>query len=430
MTVASKLGQLAGVTRLAGSIHLAGPIRLAGIVVVCAAVFGSVNVSAQPLVTGDLTIYYNFDSFTDHVMDGSGNGFNGKVKDSLPGADNMRNVTDEGLPLLTTGVISNDTTLTKRGAGSIKFTQSDQPLNDPVFLDMDGSVITANAPTKVPKTAMTVGAWLNIPEIHAPNTLGSGDDWNRDASIMQGASAGHATPHFQLQCNDVSTSDCGRIRLSIRNGDNPSENITNANLVGGVDVGNPYVNQNEIDSMGAAPETYPLNEWFHLAFTFDQAANGGAGHYAVYYNGVVIRSGPSNGPADPKEIGAWALRGPVDFYDGLGIGAVYDSGDRRLHGNMDEFYLFTRALTPAEIATLAMVDTSLAGDYNDDGTVNAADYTVWRDGGSPDSTQAGYDLWKANFGNSGSGGGASVPEPSTIGLLLVCMGIFAARLRK
>lgn len=71
----------------------------------------------------------------------------------------------------------------------------------------------------------------------------------------------------------------------------------------------------------------------------------------------------------------------------------------------------------------------LSGDYNGDGTVDAADYTVWRDnlgatedgsvlsgngnGGTVDNTD--YDLWKTNFGNSSvSGAGSSaVPEPST-----------------
>lgn len=61
----------------------------------------------------------------------------------------------------------------------------------------------------------------------------------------------------------------------------------------------------------------------------------------------------------------------------------------------------------------------LTGDYNEDGIVNAADYTVWRDGGSPDDSQAGYDLWKANFGNSGSGSGsAAVPEPASAALVV------------
>jgi hypothetical protein len=43
------------------------------------------------------------------------------------------------------------------------------------------------------------------------------------------------------------------------------------------------------------------------------------------------------------------------------------------------------------------------GDYNSDGIVDAADYTVWRDGDSPDDTQAGYELWRANYGSTGAG---------------------------
>jgi len=47
---------------------------------------------------------------------------------------------------------------------------------------------------------------------------------------------------------------------------------------------------------------------------------------------------------------------------------------------------------------------TLQGDYNSNGVVDGADYVVWRDGGSPDSTVAGYNLWRANFGNTGGGG--------------------------
>jgi hypothetical protein len=66
----------------------------------------------------------------------------------------------------------------------------------------------------------------------------------------------------------------------------------------------------------------------------------------------------------------------------------------------------------------------LPGDYNNDGSVDAADYVVWRKdpashGGDPD----GYNTWVQNFGNSGPGSGAqqavgAVPEPATL-LLLV-----------
>ena len=103
---------------------------------------------------------------------------------------------------------------------------------------------------------------------------------------------------------------------------------------------------------------FPIHEWHHTAFTYDKNANAGAGEFAIYFDGVKIRSGPPNGltggvPTGPIDMGSWGLRAMTDFYDGLGIGAVMDTGLRRLQGMMDEFYLFTRALTPTEIHILA-----------------------------------------------------------------------------
>ena len=69
----------------------------------------------------------------------------------------------------------------------------------------------------------------------------------------------------------------------------------------------------------------------------------------------------------------------------------------------------------------------LPGDFNEDGTVDAADYVVWRTGLGTTYTQADYDTWRANFGATvgngtaapGSAGGSSaaVPEPATWALL-------------
>jgi hypothetical protein len=66
----------------------------------------------------------------------------------------------------------------------------------------------------------------------------------------------------------------------------------------------------------------------------------------------------------------------------------------------------------------------VAGDYNGDGKVDAADYVIWRKnpggfGGDP----AGYNAWRASFGNPpGSGAslsGTAVPEPASAVLFLV-----------
>lgn len=66
------------------------------------------------------------------------------------------------------------------------------------------------------------------------------------------------------------------------------------------------------------------------------------------------------------------------------------------------------------------VAVALAGDFNFNGVVDAADYPVWR---KANGTQASFDIWRAHFGqNAGSGSeaitGAIVPEPATLVLLM------------
>lgn len=87
---------------------------------------------------------------------------------------------------------------------------------------------------------------------------------------------------------------------------------------------------------------------------------------------------------------------------------------------------------------ISVVPPELSGDYNADGTVDAADYSVWRDrleSGTPLVNEtaslgtidaADYEAWKANFGaiaNEGAGSAASLPEPAAI--LLVSTGVLS-----
>jgi hypothetical protein len=80
----------------------------------------------------------------------------------------------------------------------------------------------------------------------------------------------------------------------------------------------------------------------------------------------------------------------------------------------------------------------LAGDYNENGTVDAADYVAWRDnpgafGGDP----AGYNTWRTNFGSTSAAGSllsggaaAATPEPATLVLLLLLSSLWIlSRLR-
>jgi hypothetical protein len=68
----------------------------------------------------------------------------------------------------------------------------------------------------------------------------------------------------------------------------------------------------------------------------------------------------------------------------------------------------------------------IPGDYNGDGTVDAADYVVWRNWSVTISTSPYYQIWRAHFGQSGASGSVlvstsnvSVPEPTSTLLLIL-----------
>jgi T5SS/PEP-CTERM-associated repeat protein len=83
-------------------------------------------------------------------------------------------------------------------------------------------------------------------------------------------------------------------------------------------------------------------------------------------------------------------------------------------------------------AGVLSVVVSLPGDYNLNGTVDAADYVVWRKNDGPPT---GYITWRDNFGRTaGSGSGvtvyATIPEPATaVALMFAAVGWSLSRRR-
>jgi hypothetical protein len=87
----------------------------------------------------------------------------------------------------------------------------------------------------------------------------------------------------------------------------------------------------------------------------------------------------------------------------------------------------------------------LAGDYNNNGVVDAADYVLWRKGGPLQNEgrttgvvdQQDYNFWRARFGETASsgsgsslGGGSAVPEPVTLTFFAVAMVLFSVQHRQ
>lgn len=104
-------------------------------------------------------------------------------------------------------------------------------------------------------------------------------------------------------------------------------------------------------------------------------------------------------------------------------------------------------ITASEAATLTVLLEAPLGDYNHNGIVDAADYTVWRDtlgsttdlraNGDDTDKSAGvidpadYRVWKLHFGYSslpGESADSAAPEPGTFATL--CLAIAAAGLRR
>jgi hypothetical protein len=83
--------------------------------------------------------------------------------------------------------------------------------------------------------------------------------------------------------------------------------------------------------------------------------------------------------------------------------------------------------------------TTMPGDYNADGRVDAADYVVWRKklgsgtslSNGDDTPGVGYDdyaRWRAHFGQTAAGLGAASQIPEATSIMLVLIGLMQLQL--
>jgi hypothetical protein len=87
---------------------------------------------------------------------------------------------------------------------------------------------------------------------------------------------------------------------------------------------------------------------------------------------------------------------------------------------------------------LSLAAAGLAGDYNSNGIVDAANYTVWRDNvGAPAGSLANdatgaiigadqHSQWRAGYGARSAGLGVAVPEPGAALLMMMIIGASGA----
>jgi hypothetical protein len=137
-----------------------------------------------------------------------------------------------------------------------------------------------------------------------------------------------------------------------------------------------------------------------------------------------------------------AANSPTGVYSHLGSVIDATPASSLWRYNQLGFFLYGGSFTGSIIVddvNVALTDL-LSGDYNGDGSINAADYTTWRDsfgqsgnGLAADGDGNGvvddfdYGIWKDAFFEVGSGGGSaySVPEASVsmmMGMVLAVSG--------
>ena len=391
----------------------------------------STNCLGDALVEGDLTAYYDFDSVDEDGIftDGSPNGLDGIITLGFEDAN------DDGLDdirIVTEGAA--------RGAGYALFDTDPSvkedyiaicdPVNQPDHNDGCGEFLDDRA-AYVPATAFTIAAWLKV------------EDVGQDHSIYQSRAGGGGFVHIQLQGN-------GNARFRLR-GDANGDNLVSFNQP---------VNDGDVIA---------YEEWIHFAGTWDSSV-GDFGEAAIFYNGEEVDRFEANGnvAGDPDfgVMGDWA--------QGAWVGLVPDF-NRQLVGGIDEFYMFTRAITAEEVGVLyamespcATIDECLAGltgaarvaavhdDYNTwmgdanlDGEFNSSDLIVvfqggvyetgaaalWADGDfDGDGVFASGDLVAALQDGGYEAGPraavAAVPEPSSCILLALGMLLVLKRRRR
>jgi formylglycine-generating enzyme required for sulfatase activity len=217
--------------------------------------------------------------------------------------------------------------------------------------------------------------------IGASYFIPSEDEWYKAAYYQPADQGGDADGYwlFPTRSNSAPTMATAD---AVGNVNNPGANVANYNY--GADWNGQDGNFTTVGSAGSAS----------FYGTFDQGGN------VWEFNETVISSGYRG------------LRGGDFHRNEFTMAASTSSGfaDRRF-----DFWGFRVASSVESLG--------LNGDYNQDGEVDAADYVLWRNdptsyGGDP----VGYNTWRANFGQTGGSGVGefdSIPEPSTLLVLLL-----------
>ena len=232
------------------------------------------------------------------------------------------------------------------------------------------------------------------------------------------------------------------------NGQGSGSTERGAYTLGALGAGSVPINPPITHNVGALVWLPTENEWYKAAYY--NAATSSYFQYPTSTNSTPIASGPTplpnhanvnpGGAGNVTDVGAYSgTTSPYGVYDLggnlyqwnealIGSARVVRGGSwadpvegllssSRFNGS-PTYQGFENSFRLASATT-----SLLAGDYNNNGVVDAADYVLWRNGGpllndgTPGTQPTDFDVWRSHFGQTTLGaavGIATVPEPVTL----------------
>ncbi len=143
---------------------------------------------------------------------------------------------------------------------------------------------------------------------------------------------------------------------------------------------------------GTSSTAYGVNDAGFVVGRADRAPNAGGGSWATLWQNDAANSAVDLDAwfdaINPTQGAYWGLtKAPGINNNGLITGSgYYNDGPGGLSDGPRAFVLDAFSLIQP-----------IPGDFNNNGIVDTADYVVWRNN---DGTQAGYNLWRAHFGQT------------------------------
>ncbi len=173
----------------------------------------------------------------------------------------------------------------------------------------------------------------------------------------------------------------------------------------------------EVAGNGQQAGTLPVDEWVHIAVAWESTA-GANNDLTLYVNGG------NEGDFDFTET--VDTTGTAGVY--VGTLDILEGFTRSFAGGLDDVRIYDHKLSQAEVNVLAGL--GLAGDFDQDGDVDGADFLLWQ----RDTSVGSLTNWQNNFGTTASLPAVNaVPEPASVVLVIAAamsvMGLMARRRR-